>query len=143
MWVKHKSKRGEKENALQKQGYVAILLSKQSAAVLQGLAVHARVYSHHLTLAFKPSEELWRAHYRDLIGQPIELPVIGIASDEKGQAALVQLPEGVHCTNEHPHVTVSCAEGTKPFYSNKLLNNQRCTAHTATLQGTVTFVSFN
>ena len=98
-------------------GYVVVTLDKDSQDAVAALAVHSRVYSHHCTLAFKPDKvdlSKWEE------GSLVELQVIGVASDDKGQAILVSLP--VYCNNESPHITVSC-EGVSPVYSNELLKH--------------------
>ncbi len=46
------------------------------------------------------------------------MKVIGRAWDEKGDALLV---ENAKSSNKYPHVTLSCAEGVSPVYSNQLI----------------------
>lgn len=127
-------------------GYVAVVLDEQSVAVLQGMAVHSNVHCHHLTLSFRPSDEEWAKDYATIEGQTLELSVVGIAADDKGQAALVALPLGIACKNANPHVTISCAEGIAPKYSNDLIAAEsaagRVVSASLVLKGVVTFVRF-
>lgn len=46
------------------------------------------------------------------------MKIIGRAQDEKGDALLV---ENKKSSNAHPHITLSCAEGVSPVYSNELI----------------------
>ena len=62
------------------------------------------VNSHHLTLAFKPAPE---AVVALPIGETVKLTVVGFAADNRAQAVLCVVPEGLTCTNEHPHITVA------------------------------------
>ncbi len=124
-------------------GYAALVLTDESAAILQGMAVYETVHCHHLTLAFRPTQEEWDGAYAAIEGDTLELQVVGIASDDKGQAVLVELPEGIACKNAYPHVTISCAEGIKPKYSNELLADaSKLSALDLTISAVVTFVSF-
>ena len=105
-----------------KPGYVAVVLDNESRAKLRKLAKHSDVKCHHLTLCFKPTEKQW-AKYKSMVvvGQKRTLVVTGIAWDDKGQA--VHVPETPSDESPYPHVTISCAEGTKPVYSIELLRN--------------------
>lgn len=76
--------------------------------------VHGRVFGHHMTLAFRPSEEELA---RTPVGEPVTLLVVGYAVDDVGQAVVVQ--SSLQSRNSIPHITISCA--STPVYSNKLL----------------------
>lgn len=76
-------------------------------------------FGHHMTIKFKPSPEDI-AQFTPLIGSSVSLKVVGYAEDDKGQAVLVS-PQEVQSSNANPHITVSCAAGTAPVYSNTLL----------------------
>jgi len=74
---------------------------------------HDKIFAHHSTIAFKP------ANLDGInIGQKSLVKIVGRAFDEKGDALLV---ENQKSTNENPHITLSCAEGVKPVYSNELI----------------------
>ncbi len=126
------------------QGYLAVRLTDEAAHEVRGLAVHPSVHGHHTTLHFTPTEEEYEAAYAALIGQGVRLTVLGMVQDDRGQALAVQLPQGVACKNANPHVTISCAEGTTPKYSNELLANGAPLALVALteLAGTIEFVKF-
>lgn len=73
---------------------------------------HSKVFGHHSTIAFKPG------NLDDIeIGKMMTLKIIGRAYDEKGDALLV---ENSKATSKYPHITLSCAEGVSPVYSNEL-----------------------
>jgi hypothetical protein len=77
-------------------------------------------FAHHITLAFKPDQDTL-----DLmtIGADITIQVIGEAIDNKGHALIVKLPDDVIYKGKTPHITISTADGVKPFYSNILIDN--------------------
>lgn len=98
--------------------FVSAVLTPESRSRLLARvpAVHGTVYAHHVTMAYNPDPALL-ARYQRSEGQHIRIKVTGMAQDEKGQAVLVEaLSE-----NKHPHITISCAEGVEPVYSNELL----------------------
>lgn len=74
---------------------------------------HEKVFGHHSTIAFKP-DNLNSIE----IGKKSLIKIIARAYDEKGDALFVENPKS---KNENPHITLSCAQGTTPSYSNELL----------------------
>ena len=104
------------------EGYLAVVLTPESRTELlqQVPAKHANVFAHHLTIAFKPDESVY-SKYANLVGETTKMTITGEASDEQGQAVLVEGPS----ENPNPHITISCAPGVKPAYSNTLLQQQR------------------
>ncbi len=69
-------------------------------------------------MSFKPKED---DPLFALLGKEVDYTMIGFAADDRGQAAAIAGPAGLVGLNEVPHITISCAEGTKPVYSNELL----------------------
>ena len=100
--------------------YWAVKLDSSSVAKLLSKLppIHPNVYAHHITLAFRPNEmeeELWSSRH----GESVTLTVDKFAFDESGQAVIVG---GIDRSRGGiPHVTISCANGVKPVYSNTLL----------------------
>ena len=80
---------------------------------------HPNVYADHVTLVFRPKEgELEEFD----MGEEVEIEVVGYAEDESGSAVTVKLPPKLkRLSQRNPHVTISTANGVKPFYSNKLI----------------------
>jgi len=76
---------------------------------------HREVFAHHSTIEFEP-KNLEGIE----IGKRWNVKILGRASDEKGDALLVENPKS---KNKYPHITLSCKGGTNPFYSNELLEN--------------------
>lgn len=74
---------------------------------------HGKVFAHHSTTEFMP-----KSNDGIEIGKAQKLKIIGRASNEKGDALLVENPKS---KNKYPHITLSCAEGVSPVYSNQLL----------------------
>jgi hypothetical protein len=93
------------------------VLDEASAANLKALASHPVVYCDHATIAFRPKPEVY-AKYEGLVDRYLTLRTIGIAKDESGQAVAL---DGLPSENDQPHITISCADGVKPKYSNELL----------------------
>lgn len=73
---------------------------------------HPKIFGHHSTIAFKPGN-------LDGIetGKESTMKIVGRAFDEKGDALLVENPKS---KNKFHHITLSCANGVSPFYSNEL-----------------------
>jgi len=101
--------------------FVSAVLTPESRSRLLAMVppYHPNVYAHHVTLAHNPEPEVLE-RYRSLEGQRIRVPVTAVCTDDKGQAVLV----GADSENEYPHITISCAEGVAPVYSNELLAAQ-------------------
>ncbi|MDA8611288.1 hypothetical protein N9L18_00270 [Candidatus Pacebacteria bacterium] len=98
-------------------GYFAAVLLSAGSEALSSNSVHSNVFCHHVTLAYRPDPET-AEKYEGLIGEFVELRAVWMRTDEKGQAAIVS---GIESENKHPHVTISCADGVEPVYSNELL----------------------
>ena len=93
--------------------YTALFVQDVRSLLEQFAPKHAITYGHHSTIAFKPKNLAGIE-----IGKTSMILIIGRASDERGDALLVRNPRS---NNEIPHITLSCADGVKPFYSNELL----------------------
>ena len=125
---------------MQHRGYFAAVISKKLRGTLQGLALHQNVHCHHITLAYQPTPEIY-LRYSRLFGRQIRFRIVGVCRDTKGQAALV---EGVASEKPHPHITISCAPGVSPVYSNELLADPDRLVFPFDLKGvaTVEFIRF-
>jgi hypothetical protein len=98
--------------------YAGAFLPEESRAALLSAfpAKHPKALAHHMTIAFKPTED----EVSGLpLGQLIKLRVVGYAEDEFGQAVAVD-PMGVLSKNAVPHITIS-VDKKSPVYSNELL----------------------
>lgn len=107
-------------NAPKPPQYVGYFLSEEAKKYLLKVAPpkHPNVFADHLTLAF--GRHMGGPYP---IGQIEELEVIGELSDERGQCVIVR-PDNVKewlAPNQSPHITISCADGIRPIYSNELL----------------------
>ncbi len=108
--------------------YTAVfLLPEEQGRLLAAFpAKHPQVHGGHVTLVFKPSPAQLEAITPHL-GKEVEVEVTGMAIDDRGQAVTVEIPSELKVTPESPkdtrihHVTLSCAEGVSPVYSNELL----------------------
>lgn len=126
-----------------KGGYAAVVLDDSSRQQLLswwekhvGTPLHSKVLAHHMTLKFNPSAD-------DLsilpLGEQVVLHVTGWAADDKSQ--VVRVKAAAKSANAVPHVTVAVAPGTKPVYSNELLQKQVTSVHGPDLTGTIAYVT--
>lgn len=98
---------------------------KDPNALLEQLTPHdfgegTKVFAHHLTREFKPEEGAEGIVH----GKESTLRAIGhVVSKELGiHAVIVELEDGDSLgSSEHPHITMSTAEGAKPFESYKAI----------------------
>jgi hypothetical protein len=93
--------------------YTALFITDITALTNTFKPRHPKVFGHHSTIAFKPDSIAGID-----VGAESKIRIIGRAHDERGDALLVENPKS---NNLHPHITLSCAEGTSPFYSNELI----------------------
>ena len=107
--------------------YIEFKLDDVSKARLRALTeklfgdAYSRVYCDHVTLAYGPEQVA--AYDKSLLGASGEFSAWKVISDEKGAALELDREDlsrlGVN--NKRPHVTLACADGTKPVYSNALI----------------------
>lgn len=102
--------------------YVGVFLDEESRRELleRVWPVHPVMHADHVTIAFKPDEHVL-SHWRPMIGQRARLEVVRHHVDARGQAVVVP---GVRADGLALHITISCAHGTGPAYSNDLLKQQ-------------------
>lgn len=102
--------------------YTAIFLKEEAKeALLKAFPpLHPKVFGHHATLIFYKGAATPQA-FEPYLEKEVEFEVIGVASDEKGQAVKVTLPAPYPELNpaQLHHVTISCVGS--PVYSNELL----------------------
>jgi hypothetical protein len=98
--------------------YYAIYLNEESKQKLLAAVppIHKNVFAEHITVAFKPSPSVAYWLERARSAEYIEFTVISVVLDDKGQA--VRIEEPLRVDDGVPHITISCAENTKPVYSN-------------------------
>jgi hypothetical protein len=120
--VIHGDKQCDGETKAHKPVYAAVFLTQDSKKLLleKVPARHPTVFAEHMTLAFG-------RHMRDEypIGKKIQLYAYAHFADERGQCVSVwsHQTRGLLWENQIPHVTISCAEGVKPFYSMEILKD--------------------
>jgi hypothetical protein len=114
--------------------FVAVYLTAESKAKLLGLVkpLHTKIFAEHITLAFKPTDAQL-AEFEPLRGKAVTFTVNAVADDEKGQA--VGVKESLRLDGGVTHVTISCADGVKPVYSNELLARKWFLLEPFTLEG--------
>ena len=81
---------------------------------------HPKVFAEHMTIAFSPSDVLIE-RMEKICGHKREIKITGHAEDEYGQAVVVNSEVPGRLDEGLAHVTISCADGVGPVYSNKLL----------------------
>lgn len=113
--------------------YTGIFLNDKERDKLLNLCppIHPNVYADHVTLQFRPSpdEVMKLEHWTDDHGEDLTLFPRYMVSDDKGQ--VVSVNAFGRCESTFPrnpqqelHITISCAEGTSPVYSNRLLQER-------------------
>lgn len=104
--------------------YAAVFLTEDSKRRLLEKVPpkHPNVYAEHMTLGFG-------RHLKEKypLGEVIEILATTIHEDERGQCVGVWPGDAapLFWESQQPHITVSCAEGVKPFYSNELIANYK------------------
>jgi hypothetical protein len=109
----------EVEHESKKAKYLGVFLDAASKAILARAFPfeHETIQNDHVTLVIDPkSSDL------ALVGLPVEMRVVGYASDVHAQAVAVQLPSAVpYVGKSRPHVTLSHDPSVGPVYSNTLI----------------------
>jgi|SRR6267154_1973371 len=102
--------------------YAALFLTQESKKELLEVVLpkHPMVYGEHITMAFG-------RHLREKypIGEQVEVTVSTVFEDGRGQCVAAD-PGPIRelfWDQQVPHVTISCAEGVKPFYSMDLMKD--------------------
>lgn len=94
--------------------YTGLFLLTQKELIKKFPPKHGKVFAHHITISFKP---------KDLdgieLGKRVQVKVIGRVTDDKGDALLVD--NNLKSNFKYPHITLSCAEGVMPVYSNEMI----------------------
>ena len=92
-----------------------------------------------MTIAFNPSEDINNKMFKRL-GEVVNLCVVGRKIDDKGDAVVICGDEN-RLDNGMAHITISCADGTKPVYSNKLLSQEGWDPCFLLISGTIEYFS--
>ena len=93
--------------------YTAYFVNNPEKLLLLFPTKHKNTYAHHSTNAYQPTSI---EHVE--VGKNARLKIIGRVFDDKGDALLV---ENSKSANEFSHITISCADGVAPKYSNELI----------------------
>ena len=99
--------------------YNAIFLTPKTEKRLRKILSpkHPNVFLHHVTLEFKPDAP------PELEGYKIVMALDKYFKDDKCECVTVFIPPALKYVGpSKPHITISTAEGVKPFASNKLIN---------------------
>ena len=101
--------------------YVAIVLDEDIQAALP--CTHGNKHGHHITLKYGDIDSL-----PEFIGSDIPFVTEQYFCDEKGEAISVRImgkdaASYTESAGQRTHLTLSCAEGTSPVYSNELIKN--------------------
>ncbi len=102
--------------------YAAVLIDQSDRQKILDGAVHPNEYGEHTTLIYYgnggPTET-------PNAGKRVSLTLLKHFSDSRGEAWTVKCDDSdvqaIKDNSQTLHVTVSCADGTKPFYSNQLI----------------------
>lgn len=95
--------------------YTAYFIDNPSELLSMFPTKHPIIYAHHSTNQYKP-DNLDKLE----MGKKIKLKIIARFTDDNCDALLVVNEKS---ENKFPHITLSCAKGVPPMYSNQLLEN--------------------
>ena len=104
-------------------GYIGLLILEKRNWLednFMNWPIHENVHFHHCTVAYEPSAEKIE-QYKPNLGHVYELKVNGFVLTNEIAVLTIDDVEGLPVENRYPHITVSCATGIKPFYSNQVL----------------------
>lgn len=104
--------------------YWAILLDDVSKEKLLSFIspIHPNIYAEHITLCFKPIETQ-NKKWGFLLGKRVKIESQDYYEDEYGQAITIT---GITRDDNKPsHITISCANGVGPVYSNQLISGDK------------------
>jgi len=104
--------------------YIAAVLTESSQREMRAVMdpAHPVIHDnsgegyHHVTLAY--NTEGGFDLVEPLVGETVELTVVGYACDNTNEALLVT---GVPCEKAFPHISLSWAEGGRAFGSNTMI----------------------
>ena len=99
--------------------YSAVMLSEETKKRLleEYKPSHNNIYCHHSTIEFRPT------HVSHLpLGDVCALHITGLLRTDKIDVLLVDNPLSL---NKYPHITLSTADGIKPFESNSEIQNNQ------------------
>lgn len=106
--------------------YSAILIDESDKAKILANSIHPNKYGEHVTLHYFGDGGGTDTPYA---GTPVVLRLKEHFSDDKGEAWTVECDnESVNALKDDSqtlHITVSCADGTKPVYSNQLIKSSK------------------
>jgi len=118
--------------------YWAVKLTDAGKATLLSKfpAVHPNIFAEHMTIVFKPSNTVDQALMKEC-GTEVTLEVIGHGQDANGQAVVVKSDNVSRIGGGIAHITISCANGTRPVYSNTLLKKHYDSVSPVSLDGVI------
>jgi len=99
----------------------AVVENSAEKDFLKQFAKDPNIYCHHMTVEFGNLDEI-----PDYVGQRIEVELEDLVIDKDAVLVTVRVLDDVIAVtminrNQQPHITVSCANGIKPSYSNDIL----------------------
>lgn len=104
--------------------YWAVKLDSKSVASLLSSfpPIHPNIYAEHVTIIYKPTNKQDELMEK-VLGKEVNLQTTAFVHNSRGQAVVVS---GVERINPGvPHITISCAPGVSPVYSNILIKEGR------------------
>ena len=106
--------------------YSAILIDESDKAKLLADSIHPNKYGEHVTLHYFGNNGGTDTPYA---GTRVELTLKKHYSDDRGDAWTVECDDAsvneIKDDAQTLHITVSCADGTKPVYSNQLIKSSK------------------
>jgi hypothetical protein len=118
------------------------------AAAIEKLPEHLKAAAlkkdeFHVTILYcgnnvtQEEKNAFREAFEPFNKNQVVVMVVAVVYDNKGAALVVELPDEVRkqCQAKHPHITIGCAPGVEPKYSNDLLEKPAEEVTTISLEG--------
>ncbi len=93
--------------------YTAFFVKNREDLLSKFIPKHKNIFAHHATIEWKP-----QTLNGIEVGREIRLKVLGKVTDDKGDALIVERDK---IKKPYPHITISCAEGVAPGYSEEMI----------------------
>jgi len=112
-------------NPPNKTSFIGIFLDSDSKGRLYGMfpTLHDNAFGESIPVIPKPRrEQIHQMKEAGLLGKPFKINVVGYVEDDKGQAAIVEVPDASFPDGMIPHIPISTAKGVRQSYISDMIN---------------------
>lgn len=104
--------------------FIGIFLDSDSKGKLSGMfpTLHDNAFGEFVPVIPKPRrEQIQEMKEAGLLGKSFKINVVGYVEDDKGQAAIVEVPDASFPDGMIPHIPMSTAKGVKQSYISEMI----------------------